>query len=58
MKDQIRNIVVFIDRAFGAGLIIAVLAEVFIDIFINVFVVDERVAAVAAGVVSLAAGSS
>ena len=46
------------DRAFGADLIIAVLAEVFVVIFVNVFVVDERVAAIAAGILPLTAGSA
>ena len=58
MENQIRDIVVFVDWPFGADLIIAVLAEVFTVIFVNIFVVDERVAAIAAGVVSLAAGSA
>ena len=58
VEDEIRDIVVIMDRAFCAGLIIAILAEVLIIIFEDMFVVDELVAAIAAGVVPLAAGSA
>ena len=56
VENQIRDVVVIMDRAFCAGLIIAILAKVLIIILEDIFVVDERVAAVASGIVPLAAG--
>ena len=55
MEDQLRNIVVLMDRTTVAGIIIAVTAEVFVVVLVNMIVVNQRAAMVTAGVVALTA---
>ena len=55
MEYQIRGIVVFVDWAFDTDIVIAVTAKVFTVVFIDVFIADERAAAVTAGVVTIPA---
>ena len=55
VEDQLGHIVVFVDRPFHTGIIIAIPAKVFAVVFIDVFNVDERAAAVTGGVVAFSA---
>ena len=55
VENQFRHIVVFVDRPFRTGIIIAIPAKVFAVVFVDVFDVDERAAAVTGGVVAFSA---